>query len=154
MAEAKQEGQTLEAFEISVIVWDLDESMKQFKEKLGLVPYQTYDIELRPCILHGKEVTGANVKIAFYNAGPVRIELLQPAGGESIYQEFLDKHGVGVQHIGCTVKDFDEEMAFLKERGMGVVAIQKASEFSSFKQNIYLDSEDLVGFNFEIVEPK
>lgn len=154
MAEEKQEGQIMEVFEISVMVKDIEASMKQFKDQYGMVPYETYNVELRPGTFKGKEITGAKVKIAFYNFGPVRVELLQPAGGESIYQDHLDRRGVGVQHLGCRVADFKKEMEFLKARGVDAAAIQQGSEFSPFKQNVYLDSEDLVGFNFEIVEPR
>lgn len=35
-------------------------------------------------------------------------ELIQPVSGPSIYQEFLDAHGEGAQHIACMKHSYDD----------------------------------------------
>ena len=38
-------------------------------------------------------------------AGDTQIELVQPLRGRSLYQEFLDAHGPGLQHLGYLIDD-------------------------------------------------
>src|SRR5258708_28569570 len=38
--------------------------------------------------------------IAIADFGPLSIEEIQPVRGESVYTEFLAKHGEGVHHLG------------------------------------------------------
>ena len=57
------------------------------------------------------------------DAGPVVFELLQPLDGPSIYKEWLEEHGEGLQHIACmrpTREEADElsgHFAGLRRRG-------------------------------------
>jgi catechol 2,3-dioxygenase-like lactoylglutathione lyase family enzyme len=52
--------------------------------------------------------------------GGVDIELIQPAEGPSLYQEFLDSKGDGIHHIAFSVDDVDESVANLAKQGIGV----------------------------------
>jgi short chain dehydrogenase/Glyoxalase/Bleomycin resistance protein/Dioxygenase superfamily len=48
--------------------------------------------------------------------GRLGFELIQPVGGPSIYQEFLDTHGEGVQHIACMKHSAQDSEALKKHR--------------------------------------
>ena len=153
MEQSEQEfkfvGDGPHVFEITVVVDDLDKSMEQFRSLFGLIPYKKMKGPILNCYLHGKKVEGAAMKLAYYRAGLIRFELLQPIG-DSIYAEFLRKKGTGVQHIGCRVSDLDGELAELAKRGMGTVAGLEVPEANL--KIAYLDSEDIVGFHVELVE--
>jgi catechol 2,3-dioxygenase-like lactoylglutathione lyase family enzyme len=45
--------------------------------------------------------------ISFSYAGDTQLELIQPASGESVYTEFLDRAGPGLHHICIEVDDVD-----------------------------------------------
>jgi catechol 2,3-dioxygenase-like lactoylglutathione lyase family enzyme len=45
--------------------------------------------------------------ISFSYAGDTQLELIEPASGESVYTEFLDRAGPGLHHICIEVDDVD-----------------------------------------------
>jgi len=49
----------------------------------------------------------AKAKLAFFSMENLQIELIQPLGGKSTWQEFLDKNGEGIHHIAFQVKDIN-----------------------------------------------
>lgn len=136
-------------FEITVVVEDLDKSIEQFSSLFGLTPYKKMKGPIPNCYLHGRKVEGAAMKLAYYKAGPIRLELLQPIG-DSVHSEFLRKKGTGVEHVGCRVSDLDSEIAELEKRGIGIVGGMEAPEANL--KIAYVDSEDIVGFHIELVQ--
>ena len=141
-----KETSHIDVFEISVSVPDRDKAVQQFRDLLGLEPYFMAEGEVGGVILHGKEVPPFNAKMAFYRAGPVRLELLEATGG--IYAEYLQKHGPGVNHLGCRVSDADFEREWFKKRGLEAV---ETIENPGGKW-VYLDTEPIVGFTLEMVQ--
>jgi hypothetical protein len=78
------------------------------------------------------------------------IELHQPTGGDSTFQEFLDKHGEGVHHLGFEVGDKrDAIIGELEDKGykMRQIGIYPGSSWT------IVDSEDKLGVNLNI-KPK
>jgi len=61
------------------------------------------------------------VKISMLKMGGLDIELLQPTGGESVLQEFIDNGNEGVHHVAYIVDDVDKETATLVEQGARVI---------------------------------
>lgn len=62
-----------------------------------------------------------DVKICMLKMGELNIELLQPTGGESVLQEFIDNGLEGVHHIAYMVEDVEKDAARLIEQGATVV---------------------------------
>ena len=54
------------------------------------------------------------------NSG-IRLELNQPVEGKSLFSEFLDAHGEGVNHIQFRVDDLNKEKARLVALGIPVI---------------------------------
>lgn len=76
------------------------------------------------------------------------IELHQPLNGPSSFQEFLDKHGNGVHHIGFEVGDArDDVVADLADAGYDVHRTLGIYPGSSWT---IVDSEDVLGVNLNI----
>jgi catechol 2,3-dioxygenase-like lactoylglutathione lyase family enzyme len=138
-------------FEISIVVKDLEKTKKKFNSLLGMTPYQEMEGPLGDHLyVHGKKVEGS-VKCCHYRVGPVKLELAEPIEGETIYKKFLDKHGVGVQHIGFRVSDLDKEIARFKKRGIGIVQRFNYLELGEYGFDVaYLDTEDFAGCHFEL----
>jgi catechol 2,3-dioxygenase-like lactoylglutathione lyase family enzyme len=76
------------------------------------------------------------------------IELHEPLGGDSTFQEFLDKHGQGVHHLGFEVGE--KRDAIVKELG------EKGFQMRTIGMNntwTIVDSEEILGVNLNI-KPK
>jgi 4-hydroxyphenylpyruvate dioxygenase-like putative hemolysin len=53
--------------------------------------------------------------------GSLQLELIEPDGEPSTWQEYLDTHGEGVHHIAFQVEGMSEQVALLESRGMPLV---------------------------------
>jgi len=77
--------------------------------------------------LHGKPAEW-KVKISNAKVGNSELELLEPSGGESLLQEFLDTQGEGLHHIGYLVDDVRGEIEKLTKRGVKVLTSANLDE--------------------------
>jgi len=143
-------GGEAQVFEVSIVVKNLEETIEQWRKLFGWEPYIVQEQAVPTFELHGEKRKGAGMKIACYHAGPVRFELIEAAGGESVYSEFVEQRGVGVQHIGIRVSDHDAEVAELRKRGVGVL---QHLDVPPVKLKVsYLDTYDVAGVSFELVQ--
>ena len=107
-----------------VIVRDIDKAI-EFLESIGIGPFGMMDGQKWIDIpfkgeLHGKPAEWS-VKISNADVGPHQIELLQPSGGPSALQEFLDESGEGVHHIAYLSDDVKGELSKLVTKGVEVL---------------------------------
>ena len=95
--------------QVAVIVKDIDKASKAWASVLGM-PVPEISIaeghESRPTQYKDKP-TDAKCKLAFLRMENLQIELIQPLGGKSTWQEYLDKKGEGLHHIAFNVKDIN-----------------------------------------------
>ncbi|MEL9998205.1 MAG: methylmalonyl-CoA epimerase [Sulfolobales archaeon] len=80
---------------IGIAVKDLDTTMKLYRDVLKLR------------LLGVEEVEEEGVKIAMFDAGGVRIELLMGTKPDSAISKFIEKKGEGIHHIAFQVDDVD-----------------------------------------------
>jgi len=80
--------------------------------------------------------------------GQVDIELIEPIGGPSTWQEILDEKGEGVHHIAFTIKGTDQVVAFLKGEGLDVV---QQGHYPGGMYT-YVDSTPALGVILELLE--
>ena len=105
---------------VGVIVKDMDKTIA-YLESIGIGPFGLMDDRKWVDIpfkgeLHGKPAEW-KVKISSAKVGHTEIELLQPSGGESALQEFLDEQGEGVHHIAYLSDDVRGEMDKMLAQG-------------------------------------
>ena len=65
--------------------------------------------------------SAARGKGAFFDLGPVQMELIEPVGAPSTWEEFLRTHGEGLHHIAIKTQAMGEARAFLASQGMETV---------------------------------
>lgn len=109
--------------QVCVVVEDLQAAMERYWSSFGIGPWQIFTFEppeLTDTTIHGKPEP-YSMRLALAYIGEVQWELIQPLSGPSIYREFLDEHGEGVQHVSFGVDDFDEAAASMRERGIGML---------------------------------
>ena len=109
--------------QIGLIVRDIEKSAKAYADLFGVdVPqWIITDPEEKAHTRYRGEPTQAQAKLAFFKLGAVDLELIEPVGGPSTWQEFLDSHGEGVHHIAFQIKGMDEQVALLEKKGMPLV---------------------------------
>jgi methylmalonyl-CoA/ethylmalonyl-CoA epimerase len=95
--------------QVAIIVKDIDAARTAWAKLLGIRVPEVSIAEsnsARPTLYMGKS-SDAKAKLAFVTLENIQIELIQPMGGKSTWQEYLDKHGEGIHHIAFQVKGID-----------------------------------------------
>ncbi len=95
--------------QVAVIVKDIDKARIAWAQMLGVKAPEVSVAEghfSRPTLYMGNP-SDAKAKLAFFAMDNLQIELIQPLGGESTWQEFLDKNGEGIHHVAFEVKNID-----------------------------------------------
>jgi catechol 2,3-dioxygenase-like lactoylglutathione lyase family enzyme len=136
--------------QVAIVVHHIEESAKRYADILGLpVPEP---ITTAPGLEANQTYRGApsnaRAKLAFFNVGQVQIELIEPLGGPSTWQEALDKRGECVHHIAFWVEGMQKSVDFLKSRGIPMVQRGDMGE----GQYAYFDAESQLGLTLELLE--
>jgi methylmalonyl-CoA/ethylmalonyl-CoA epimerase len=132
-----------------VVVSDLEKSVEHYWEELGIGPWNiwTYAPPLnKETTFYGKPVE-YKFRIAETTIGNVNLELMMHLEGETLYKQFLARHGEGLQHIGYATNDIESALQNLKEAGISVIQGGKYGKDSYY----YLDTESKFGFVMELV---
>lgn len=94
---------------IGIAVKNLDETIPYYTETLGLT------------VLKIEEVASESVRVAFIDAGNVKLELLEPMSEKSAIHSFIEKKGEGIHHIAFGVEGIEERMNELREKGVRIL---------------------------------
>jgi methylmalonyl-CoA/ethylmalonyl-CoA epimerase len=111
--------------QVGFIVRDIEKSKKVFADFFGVSVPPTYDggsYEITGTTVGEKPAPDANCFMVFFDVGPhTQIELIQPNGVKSTWQDFLDEHGEGIHHLAFQVKNMDVKIKNFEESGMECV---------------------------------
>ena len=109
--------------QIGLVVRDIEAKARAWAEVLGLpVPEimitDTYD---RAQTEYKGNPSHARAKLAFFNLGQVDLELIEPIGEPSTWQDQLDEHGDSLHHIAFEIKGMPDKVAYLEAKGLPLV---------------------------------
>jgi len=94
---------------LGIAVRSLDETIPYYENALGL-----------KC--HGREeVPSQKVRTAFFEAGDVHLELLEPTDPESPIAKFLEKSGEGIHHIAFATDDIEGQLSKASENNIRLI---------------------------------
>lgn len=134
----------------SIVVRDIEKTMKHF-ERLGVGPFPPF-LGGPGMTFAGKTVRGKKVEydmdLRLAKLGGMNFEIIQPLKGETVYTEFLNKHGEGLHHLAFEVKDFDAEVAEMQKRGFKVVQTGAMPQ----SRWAYFDTDSVGGMLIELCE--
>lgn len=140
--------------QICILVPDLDQAMRNFHERFGIGPWSVYTYE-KPFVpnmtRHGKP-TDYSSRIGLANVGNMRIELIQPTSGDTVYSEHIKKHGYGVQHLGILTENMAESLKEAERCGLAMTMDGSGFGLDGDGHYAYLDTEDLIGVTLELIE--
>lgn len=97
---------------IGIAVHSIDEALPYYIETLGLP------------LLKVEEVQSEQVKVAFLDAGNLKLELLEPLSESSAIHGFLEKKGPGMHHIAFGVESIQARLNDLKDNGVRLIQEQ------------------------------
>ena len=89
--------------------------------------------------------------MVFFELDNLSLELLEPVGGPSVWQEVLDEKGECVHHIAFRVKGMDEHIVNIEKKGMPLTQLGRWTEGSGGCY-AYFDSEEELGVILELLE--
>lgn len=95
---------------IGIAVRNLEEVIPYYTETLGCP------------LLKIEEVASQKVRVAFIDAGNIKLELLEPMDESSPISKFMEKRGEGIHHIAFGVEGIDQRMAELREKGVQLLS--------------------------------
>jgi len=137
---------------VALVVKDMDKVIKYF-ETLDVGPFPPF-LGGPGMTFSGKTVRGEesdydmDLRLAREDLGGLKVELIQPLEGESIYDEFVKEKGEGIHHIAFMVEDVDTEIADLEKSGFKVV---QTGAMPNTKW-AYLDNDDSGGMLIELCQ--
>jgi len=142
-----------EVSQIGTIVKDMDRAVEYYEKVIGLGPFIRSDRDIEiifdPVFYRGKKVDSKWL-MAFASLGAVELELIQPLSGPTIYHEFLERGGEGIQHLGFDVPDMDARIQ--RYKAMGIEVIQEGrTPVGGFA---YLDTAKTGGMILELIQRK
>ena len=138
--------------QIALVVKNVEKAAKEWAELFNVpIPeIQDQSFHNNPDVTYRGKTGDYGMKMAVIKAGKWVVELSEPTGGSSTFQEFLDKHGEGVHHLGFEVGEKrDAIVTELKEKGykMRQMGFYPGSSWT------IVDSEKRLGVNLNI-KPK
>lgn len=136
--------------QIGIIVRNLEDTAQAWARLLGLpIPkiIVTEPGDLTQAEYQGQP-TPARAKLAFFQLGQVTLELIEPIGEPSTWQDQLIRHGQSLHHIAFEVQGMAERLTVLAEHGLPVI---QRGEYRGGRY-AYLDGQQQYGAIVELLE--
>ena len=143
--------------QVCIVVRNLDKSMKNYQEILGIEPWKVHDFDesnWEDATYHGKPAK-QRFRVALGMSGTTQVELIQPLDGDNIYSDFLAKHGEGLHHLGHIHVD-SVQIAIQSLGEKGVQCLQSGRITKGSMQGYaaaYMDTVEMLGTIIELVGP-
>jgi len=129
---------------ICMIVNDIEKAAERVSQTFETPPIKVEEYT-STARLKGKDIGKYKVKLAFVKiANNMTLELLQITEGKSIEQDWLKRHGETIHHIAIKVDDIEKEAAKWEKKGIRILQ-------EDHGKWIYLDTENILGMNIELV---
>jgi len=140
--------------QVALIVKDIEATKQKYAEFFGVEVPPTItggDYEVTGATYMGKPAPKADAKLAFFNVGAnMTLELIEPNGEQSTWQDFLDQHGEGLHHIAFHVKGMDDKLEACEKLGM--ITTQRGKYGDASGEYAYLDATKDLKLFVELLE--
>jgi len=137
--------------QVAIVVGDIDQAVRMYADIFGVEvsgPVTTGPQEETNIRYRGQPTPG-RAKLSFLQMGSqLSVELIEPIGGPSTWQEQLDKHGPGVHHIAFQIESMDRVLDYLTAKGIATV---QRGDYKGGRY-AYADSRQSLGVVLELLE--
>ena len=118
--------------------------------QLGIGPWRVYTFDsttVTDQTYHERPADFA-LRVCFANVDNLALEIMEPLHGPSIFQDFLDAHGEGVQHLAfdCQRRPWSERQGAFADRGFRSV---QSGTFAGGNRFAFFDTTAVSGTTFE-----
>ena len=109
--------------QLGFVVENVDAMIQAYYENFGIGDWKvyTYGPQLLSLMTYKGEPTSYSSRIALGYFGSTRVELIQPLEGRTVYSDFIENHGYGLQHLGIYVQDMKSSLEIVKQQGISVL---------------------------------
>ena len=137
--------------QIAVVVRDIEKSAQAYAAFFGLPVPSVFTTEPGHKVnqIYRGQPSDAQCKLAFFELQNTTLELIQPLGGASSWQEVLDERGECIHHIAFQVTDTAGKERTLAAHGIPLLhqgGDPKTGQFS------YFDAREKLGLLVETLE--
>ncbi|HEY4300104.1 MAG TPA: VOC family protein [Candidatus Didemnitutus sp.] len=137
--------------QIAVVVRDIEKSARAYSEFLGLPvpPFITTAPGHEVNQTYRGQPSDAQCRLAFFELENITFELIQPLGGQSSWQDVLDRQGECIHHVAFEVTDTAGKSRTLAK--MGVPLLHQGGDPRT-GQFSYFDGRAKLGLLLELLE--
>jgi len=140
--------------QVALIVRDIETVKQKYAELLGVEAPPTVtggDFAVTGTTYNGSPAPKAGCKLAFFSVGgSLMLELIEPNGEQSTWQDHLDEKGEGLHHIAFHVKDTDGKIKAMEAFGAPLVQRGKYGDASG--EYTYFDATKDLKCYIELLE--
>ena len=140
--------------QICILVPDIEKAVEIWWKKFGIGPWHLYTYGkplVKRMTRHGKPCEYKMI-IALSYIGKMRIELIEPLEGDTVYKEFIEDHGYGVHHLGVLTDDMKGSLKNAESAGIAMTMDGAGFGPDDDGHYAYLDTEKLIGTTIEFIE--
>jgi catechol 2,3-dioxygenase-like lactoylglutathione lyase family enzyme len=138
--------------QVGIIVRDIERTVQRYCDILAFPrpPIMvTPGYEIVKTTYNGQP-SDATAKLAFFSAGQLQIELIEPDEKPSVWRDFLDANGEGAHHIAFPVQNTRRATDYMAQ--YGITVSQQGLYSSRNGMYTYLDSQSQLGTTVELLE--
>jgi hypothetical protein len=138
------------AMQIGLVVENIEHAVQAWSQLLGVDPPSiiiTDPVDIAHTKYQGQP-TSAQAKLAFFDLGQVSLELIQPLGEPSTWNDQLIAHGSSLHHIAFEIKGMDEHIQDMQKHGLRLV--QRGDYHGG--RYAYVDGQKQYGAVIELLE--
>ncbi|MCY9042399.1 methylmalonyl-CoA epimerase [Bacillus inaquosorum] len=126
---------------IGIAVFSIEEARSFYEDILGLA------------FLHQETVEEQKVNVAFFQAGSVKLELIEPLTPDSPVRLFLEKKGQGLHHVAFLCTGLSEQLQALSDRQVQLID-KYPRQGANGKKIAFLSPRETNGILVELCEQK
>lgn len=136
--------------QVAIVVKDIEEACRRWSKILGqpepniIITQPGNEVHMT----YRGQPSNAQAKLAFFQLGPVQLELIEPIGEPSTWKDALDEGGEAVHHIAFWTEDMGASAQFLQEQGIPLIQRGDMGE----GQYAYFDAREQLGVQIELLE--
>ncbi len=136
--------------QVGIVVADVEATARAWSSILGLPMPEiriTDEFDFARTEYEGAP-TRARARMAFLSVGQVDIELLEPLGEPSTWNDQLRQHGPSLHHVAFEISGMSEARAYLNDQGVKLI---QRGEFVGGRY-AYFDTQARLGGILELLE--
>ena len=139
--------------QIGIVVRDIDRALDMYVKMWGLKGWQgfVYSSDNVRSLSYLGEPADYRMKVAWTGANP-QVELVQSLAGPNIYEDWLERRGEGLHHLGIMVDSIEAEVEVMQDAGYEMLMAGFGHGLDGDGGFAYFDTEPELGVIIELIE--